>query len=308
MKTAPFYNDVAEAPAGGRACWIKAKDGVRLRIAVWDKGSKGTVLIFPGRAEFVEKYGRTASDLAARGYASVAIDWRGQGLSDRLATNRALGHVAKFRDYQMDVAALMRHLAEIDLPQPLFLCSHSMGGAIALRALHDGLAVKRSVFSSPMWGLSIDPVWRPMVQAAATGGTSVGLGEEYAPGTGPENYLRTAKFKGNSLTSSRESWDHMQRLASAHSGLEIGGPSINWLSEALIETRDLARMTPPGRGILCLIGSEEKVVNKRDVLSYVAKWPESVTVIMTGGEHESLMETPLIRKRALDAMDMFYSG
>ncbi len=308
MKSAPFYNDVAEAPADVEACWIEASDGVRLRLAVWREGSRGTVLIFPGRTEFIEKYGRIVTDLRARGYGSVVIDWRGQGLSDRLAPNRALGHVAKFRDYQKDVAALMARIGAMDLPQPLLLCSHSMGGAIALRALHDGLKVERSVFSSPMWGLSIDPVWRPMVQAVATGGTSFGLGEEFAPGTGPENYLVSAEFDDNSLTSSRESWDYMVRLTKAHPGLVIGGPSVNWLSEALTETRELARMAPPKRGILCLIGSDERVVNKRDVMGYVAKWPQSLTLVMSGGEHETLMETALIRKRALDQMIMFYSG
>jgi len=44
---------------------------------------KGTVLLFPGRTEYIEKYGPAAADFLARGFATVVIDWRGQGLADR---------------------------------------------------------------------------------------------------------------------------------------------------------------------------------------------------------------------------------
>ncbi|HBN30322.1 MAG TPA: alpha/beta hydrolase, partial [Rhodobacteraceae bacterium] len=105
MLTAPLYNDAAEAPPGGKARWVTTSDDIRLRFAWWDVGEKGTVLIFPGRTEFVEKYGRTVRDFLDADYASVVIDWRGQGLSDRLTPNRLLGHVGQFSDYQLDIAA-----------------------------------------------------------------------------------------------------------------------------------------------------------------------------------------------------------
>jgi len=308
MESAPFYSDVAEAPPNGRACWITARDGVRLRVAIWDKGDKGTVLLFPGRTEFVEKYGRTVAGLQRRGYACVVIDWRGQGLSDRLTANRLLGHVGAFGDYQRDVAAMMEEVAKADLPRPLNLLSHSMGGAIALRALHEGLDIRRAVFSSPMWALSIDPMLRPMIQAVAAGGSSVGLGEEFAPGTGPDIFLATAPFENNSLTSSLESWDYMSTMLKTHPGLGIGGPSMNWLSESLTETRALSRMEAPDYDAMCLIGSAEKVVNKREVLEYMGRWPGAYSAIMSGGEHESFMETDRIRRRALDLVDMFLSA
>ena len=59
--------------------------GVRIRVGLWHRqGPAGTVLLFPGRTEYVEKYGRTARLLAARGLATLVIDWRGQGIADRL--------------------------------------------------------------------------------------------------------------------------------------------------------------------------------------------------------------------------------
>lgn len=308
MTDAPLYDDLCQAPAGGAAHWVETSDGVRLRIAFWGGGEKGTVLIFPGRTEFIEKYGRTVADFQARGYASVVIDWRGQGLSDRLVANRQLGHVGSFADYQLDVAAILEFLAGQKLPEPYFLCAHSMGGTIGLRALHGDLPVKKTVFSAPMWGLTIDPMWRPLVQAMAMGSKSMGLGTEFAPGTGPLNYLQTHGYEGNVLTSSSESWDYLYRMVEKHPGLEIGGPSMHWLYEALNETKELAKLPAPPCVVLALIGSEEKVVERKDIINYMEKWPRGQVAIVTGARHEILMETPGIRKRAHDMMDAFFSG
>ena len=73
------------------------------------------------------------------------------------------------RDYQRDVAAVMALARAEALARPPFhLVSHSMGGAIGLRALHDGLPVRAAVFSAPMWGIRMHPALRPLAWALAT--------------------------------------------------------------------------------------------------------------------------------------------
>ena len=136
MTPAPFHAEVAHAPEGARAFWLTASDGVRLRGVVWAGGRRGTAVLFPGRTEFAEKYGRVA-----RGARRPRL--RGGG--DRLARpgaeahrpplNPMLGHVEDFRDYQRDVAALLDLVAELALPGPALLFGHSMGGCIGLRTL-----------------------------------------------------------------------------------------------------------------------------------------------------------------------------
>ncbi|MEM9756932.1 MAG: alpha/beta hydrolase, partial [Pseudomonadota bacterium] len=103
LATAPLYEDVAEGPPGGAAYWLQAADGVRIRAAMWaEAGARGTILMFPGRTEYIEKYGRLAGDFRRAGYAMACIDWRGQGLADRAAAPRDLGHVGSFEEYQND--------------------------------------------------------------------------------------------------------------------------------------------------------------------------------------------------------------
>ena len=167
MEKAPFFSDVDDGPAGGHAVWLTCDDGVRIRLGVWPHdGAKGTVLLFPGRTEYIEKYGRAAADLAARGYATLAVDWRGQGLADRLMQDRAPGHVVEFADYQRDVRAVIAAAQEMDLPRPWHLIAHSMGGCIGLRALHEGLPVASAVFTGPMWGIELPRAIRPMAFTA----------------------------------------------------------------------------------------------------------------------------------------------
>ena len=80
MENAPFFEDIALGPIGGAAHWLTTVGGLRIRGGHWTgPHMKGTVLLFPGRTEYIEKYGPTAADFLARSYAIVAIDWRGQG-------------------------------------------------------------------------------------------------------------------------------------------------------------------------------------------------------------------------------------
>src|SRR6201982_1616203 len=68
-------------PDEAATAMLQTPDGVLLRYARWapPPGRKGTVCIFQGRAEFIEKYFEVVRDLRARGFAVATIDWRGQG-------------------------------------------------------------------------------------------------------------------------------------------------------------------------------------------------------------------------------------
>ena len=86
------------APPDAIEAEIVASDGVRLRTARWDTNSaRGTVAVFGGRGEFIEKYFELAGDLIARGFCVLLMDWRGQGGSDRPLRIRAKGTSTIFR-------------------------------------------------------------------------------------------------------------------------------------------------------------------------------------------------------------------
>ena len=307
MQPAPLYSDVADAPEGGTAYWLNTLDDVRIRIGVWDKGEKGTVLLFPGRTEYVEKYGRTARDFAARGYAMLSIDWRGQGLADRSLEDQATGHVVEFKDYQYDVDAVVKAARTLGLPEPYYLVGHSMGGCIGLRSLIEGLDVKATMFSAPMWGILMGPPVRPAAWALSWAGAQLGFGHKYAPGTTPETYVSAADYENNLLTTDADMYKYMQDQVAKHPELALGGPSLQWLYEALTETRTLRLMSAPDTPVLTFLGSNERIVESRAVHQRMANWPSGRLVIVDGAEHEVLMEGPETRQSVTDQTSAFFA-
>lgn len=300
MEPAPFFADVAEAPGGETCVWLDTADGVRVRAAFWRAGAKGTVLLFPGRTEYVEKYGPAAAEFAARGYAMATIDWRGQGIADRLLDDRAPGHVGRFSDYQHDVAALVALLRAERLPEPWFLVGHSMGGCIALRALYTGLGVRAAAFSAPMWGIRMHAALRPVAWSLASLAPLVGLGARLVPSTSALTYVLEAPYEGNLLTRDRDMYEFMQRQLTAHPDLAIGGPTLTWLREALRECRDLGRRASPRVPCLTVLGRSERIVNIPAIEDRMARWPGAEFHLVDDAEHELMMERPAIRTDFFD--------
>lgn len=293
MEQAPLFEDTHPGPTGGAAYWVSAADGIRLRVAAWNTtGANGTVLVFPGRTEYVEKYAVTATELAARGFASIAVDWRGQGLADRLLDERLTGHIGTFPDYQKDVAAVLRAARDLGLPRPYYLLAHSMGGCIGLRAAMEGLPARALAFTGPMWGIQIAAPLKPVAWTLGRLMPALGLGHKLAPTTFPEPYVIANPFEDNTLTRDREMWDMMGAQISSHEDLALGGPSYTWLHEALEETKHLASRASPNLPSITFLGSNERIVDADRIHDRMSRWSNGELVIVENGEHEVQMEGP----------------
>ena len=59
-------------------------------------------------------------ELIARGYSVATVDWRGQGLSDRLLADPRKGHVDDFASFDADLDAFMAEVVPA-LPKPSVL-------------------------------------------------------------------------------------------------------------------------------------------------------------------------------------------
>jgi lysophospholipase len=298
--TAPLYAE-ADGPADGRAFWLTTQDGLRLRAAIWNAAAPaGTVFLLPGRSEYVEKYGRAARDLAKAGYATLTVDWRGQGLSDRTCADPLLGHIDDFAEYQTDLDALLAFATRENLPRPWYLLPHSMGGCIALRALSRGLPFNAVAFSAPMWGILMSSALRPVATLLARASRWTGLHQRYVPGTNDQSYLLSTPFAGNTLTTDPVMWDYMYQHCFTHADLRMGGPSLGWLHAALTECRALTRLPAPPYPALCALGSLEKIVDPRPIHALMARWPNARLNLYDGAEHEVLMERPTHRNAFLN--------
>lgn len=308
MTDAPLHAAVADGPEGGRAFWLTTADSVRIRAGLWNpKAPQGTVLLLPGRTEYVEKYGRAARELATRGYATLTLDWRGQGLADRPFKDRMTGHVGDFSEFQSDLDTLVGFARSQGLPEPYYMMAHSMGGCIGLRGLIRRLDVKAAAFSAPMWGILMAAWMRPFAEVLSTTSRWFSFDDRYAPGTGPKTYVLEVPFVGNTLTTDAEMWDYMRAQALAHPELSLGGPSLGWLNAALTECHALSFLPSPDYPVICALGSAEKIVDVGPIHLRMANWSTGTLDLCLGSEHEVIMERPATRARFFDTATALFA-
>ncbi len=267
------------------------------------------MLLFPGRTEYIEKYGRTAGDLADLGFSTIAIDWRGQGLADRALDDRNTGHVMHFIDYQQDVAVLLDTARAHDLPEPYFLLAHSMGGCIGLRALMQGLPVKAAVFTAPMWGIAMTGLLRPIAWTMSWAARTARIGHVYTPGTKAETYVKDAAIR-------RQRADHRPRDVRLHAASGPRPPrSGAWAAPACTgctrrcwKPATWPREPAPEVPTLTFLGTNERVVDTAPIQDRMRDWTAGRLEMVEGAEHEVLMERPAIRAHVLKELDALFTA
>lgn len=301
-------------PAGGVARWLPAGDGVRLRVVAWRPDAagiaacRGSVFLFGGRTEFAEKYFETTGDLLGRGFAVATVDWRGQGLSDRLLDDRRKGHVDDFASFDRDLDAFMSEIAPA-FPKPWIGLAHSMGGQILLRGAHDhpewfaGL-----VFSAPMLGLRFaGPIAETLTRALVTYGTLAGFGSRYVPG-GTAKAADEVAFADTILTHDERRYAIFQALVRAEPKLGLGAVTFGWLAAAFrsmsMTSRPafLARIATP---TLIVGAAEDALVDRAALKRAAAGMPHAELAIADGARHEILIERDRARAQFWAAFDGF---
>ena len=132
---------------------IKTPDGAELRFARWapPAGRKGTVCVFTGRSEQIEKYFETVRDLRDRGFAVAMIDWRGPGPFVAALARSAQGLCARFLRFRNRRRNLRAAGGAAGLPAALFRAGAFDGRRGDAAVAHAGKRwFDRMVLSAPM--------------------------------------------------------------------------------------------------------------------------------------------------------------
>ena len=291
---------------------LKTPDGVGLRFARFapPAGRRGTVCIFPGRTEWIEKYFETVRDLRSRGFAVAILDWRGQGLSDRALFDRHKGHVGSFSEFDIDLETFMREVVLPDCPPPIFALAHSMGATIVIRSVHRGQRwFDRIVLSAPMLGIALV---NSMVIAGAVmwGMRAWGLGTMYVPGRYP-GVLDLRPFAGNILTADPVRFARNAAILEAEPALALGGPTIAWCDAAFHAMRTISDPAYPSRirqPILAIAAGRDVIVSNTAIEEFATLLRAGSHLVVNGAQHELLMEQDRYRTQFWAAFDAFVPG
>jgi lysophospholipase len=306
------------APLGGTVGALEIprrfRKPVQVRYAHWPSGLKerhGTVCIFPGRTELIEKYFEVVGELRRRGFYVVVIDWRGQGGSTRLTRSPLNGHVRSFDDYQTDLSRLMNDVVLPDCPPPYYALAHSMGGTIALKAATmRGSWFERMVLSAPMIRIKGLPLSEGLTAKATGLVSAVGLGGVAVPG-GMKAYLQSQIFKDNILTSDAERFARNLSVLRAAPQLAVGAPTFGWVRAALVALREINDQEFPRRlrvPIVMLAAGNDRIVSNTAIESFADRFRLGSQIVLRGAEHEILQERDPIREEFWAAFDAFVPG
>ncbi len=299
------------APAGIVAFNLQTRDGKRIRYARLKTNSlicKGTIIVFTGRNECIEKYFETTADLQNAAFDVVVFDWRGQGDSEHLIPDRHKGYVRRFSDYRLDVEAIFDQVVLPECRPPFFVVAHSMGCLIALDSAPILKSrVDRMVLSAPFLGIMKQPFSSRAAWVMSRFLIMFGLGRVYFGG-GPRKRL---PFEGNKVTKDAGRYDRNQSLYDRYPHLALGGPTARWVNTSLAAVRKLSRR---GSNLayripaLVLIAGKDQVVPRDAIDNAVRFLPAAHSIIIGAAAHEMLQDRSIIREQALAAIFAFLPG
>lgn len=278
------------APAGAAVVWFRGSEGRALRAcavpALSPGQPRGTVIVCPGRTEFIEKYFEAGRELQEMGFAVLILDWPGQGFSERLLDDSKKGHIDRFETFMGALASGLEELQD-RLPRPHVCLAHSMGGAITLAAIaQDFVRVEAAAFVSPMWGLKsrffgMSSLVRAMRACGRSG--------DYAIQPGPPE-----TFEANTVTHDKRRWQLQRDLIDAAPDLELGPVTWGWLGASLDilatfrKPKALSRLAVP---VFVASASEEKLVDNASHVEICGRLRDCEHIMVEGALHEILMET-----------------
>ena len=253
---------------------------------------KGVILFLTGRAEYFLKYVPFFERMNSIGFTVFALDHRGQGASGRMLADTEKGYVEDFDFYVDDAEDFLKNtVLEYAGKMPVFLVSHSMGGAVSLLlASRCSGTFSKIVFTSPMWGLIYDmPEF--LVTTIVKGACRLGFGKFYALGKSAKDYLKP--FEKTHLTQSFENYMRQQKFVTENPSFALGGPSFQWVSESIKAMEKLPEAAEKVKAPVLLVQAECDTVVDNNRQDFVAsKLADCRKTLITKGFHELLNEKP----------------
>ncbi len=290
--------------------FISTSDGVRLRTGLFEpeKKSRQVCVLLSGQTEFIEKYFEVIGELNDRGFVVTTFDWRGQGGSARALSDPLKAHIGDFTEYDIDLASFMEQVVAPLSPVTPLLLAHSMGGHIALRALHNHPSQFRAaILSAPMLGFSTRGYPSALVRTMTAVQSRIGRASAFAWGMEKRDPFKV-DFSTQLCTTDVQRFARTQNVLLAHPAIRLAGPTWGWINAAY---RSLKAVNAPGYAeaittpALVFGAGRDRIVLTEATRKFTDRLPHGKYVALDESEHEMLMERDAIRHRFWHHFDAF---
>ncbi len=291
--------------------FLRAFDGIRIRSGFWrtdHSQCRGSVVLLGGRAEFIEKYGETIDELMGRGYDVFSLDWRGQGLSERMLDDATKGYVESYEHYVQDLRHYFDTIVLDRCRRPLMIIAHSMGASITLHFLKRfSGAVDQAILLSPMVGVHTKPIPYPVARWCSHLLVRMGKGDAAIPSI-QRNDSFFRPFHQNWLTGDPDRFKRIQRMLKHNPRLSVNAVTFRWLMEtfaALEQFRQPGFCKTIATPLLLVAAGRDRVVSNEAIYRLAEKLPHCRMITLAGARHEILQEQDGVRDQFWRAFDRF---
>ena len=250
--------------------------------------AKGSIVISHGFTESAEKFREMDYYFLQAGYNVFAIDHRGHGFSSREVEDPRVAHVDRFSDYVGDLNAFVENVVRKNSGDlPLFLFSHSMGGAVAALYIQKYPDVFcKAILSSPMISPKTAgfPHW--VTRAMAGAFLLIGKGKQLVfteKGFDPDRTYENS----NDTSEARFQYYYDKRKKTPE--YQTDGASYNWVNESL---KIIPKMLDPQNcagvktKVLLFQPAIDDVVEMEPQAEFVSKVPGARLVKIPASKHE----------------------
>lgn len=276
------------------------KKGKKIVYAVFEnQGSKGPIVIAPGRIESYLHYGELAYDLVQKGYGPVyIIEQRGQALSEKIAKDAYRGDIDRF-EYMVDdftnfYSLVIKDLKKKGIAQKLNLIAHSMGGGVVAGALiRKELDVKKIVMIAPMFGFPT-PLGETITYWALK---TLCLSEAFCKKISRKPYKKKP-FRANNVSTSHEGrwWVQRYRVLKNHPQIKQWPATYRWVIEAIDLNRyNLANAGKIKTPILLFQAGLDQLVDNPRQNEFCKKAQNCKLVHISNSQHQIQLERDEIR-------------
>lgn len=298
-------------------------DNLTIHYASFTKNTHNKCLVIAsGRSESYLKFKELIYDFFQQGFNVFILDHRGQGLSQRMLSNSQKGYVRNFDDYADDFHNFVNTIVlpscknkilrngDDTQTMPLYLLSHSMGGAISVRYLQKYPNIFNAVvLSSPMIAFNNGglPHWLATTVIKSADKLNQWFGQSPWYFIGQKDY-QTANFNDNPLTNSIPRFQHFMALYQQYPEIQLGGVTIHWLAQAISTTKAIfSQLNKLKSPILVIQSGGDSIVdndaqNKFCTLLHQENQkscPNGKPVVIKNAKHELFLESDDFRELAL---------